>query len=125
MMTPPYRCSSSVRWMRPSAGRPPRPRTRACAMGRCSPRIMLTKIRVMLSVSCSDLVKRRVTARELRARLSQPILVLGTPAPPLAEAADRIHQLEQLEAPQHLGCVEQVAGEHRDHALLELPRIAR
>src|SRR5882724_9148921 len=56
-----------------------------------------------------DLVQRRVAAGELRARLRQPILVLGTPALPLTQAADRIDQLEQLQAPQHLGRVEQVA----------------
>src|ERR1700735_5607419 len=67
----------------------------------------------------SGFVQRRVAARELRARLRQTVLVLRTPMTPVAHAADRIHQLEQLQAPQHLRRIEQVAGEHGDHALLQ------
>jgi hypothetical protein len=32
---------------------------------------------------------------------------------------------EQLESPQHARRIEQVASEHRDHALLQLPCISR
>jgi len=58
-------------------------------------------------------------------RLGQPVIVFGAPAPPVAQGVDRIDQLEQSQAPQHLRRVEQVAREHGDHALLQLPGIVR
>src|SRR5256885_11645796 len=51
--------------------------------------------------------------------------VPGAPTPPVPQAVDRIDQLEHSQAPQHLRRIEQVAGEHGDHALLQLPGIVR
>src|ERR1700677_2399278 len=66
-----------------------------------------------------------VAAGEFGASLRQPISMLGSPAPEVAQARDRVHQFEQPQAAQYLGGIEQVAGEHGNHALFQLPDIAR
>src|SRR6185437_6425982 len=73
----------------------------------------------------SSLVQWRIATREFGPRLGQPETVFGAAAAPVAQEGDRVDELEQLESPQHLRGVEQVAGQHRDHALFQLPGVAR
>src|SRR5580698_192993 len=76
-------------------------------------------------VGLSGFIQRRGAAGELRACLRQPVAMFLAPAAPISDPADRIYELEDFQTPQHLGRVEQVAGEHRDDTLLQLPGIAR
>src|SRR5262245_3715567 len=70
-------------------------------------------------------VERRGTAAELRARLGEPKATAGAPAPPFTQRQGPIDELEELQPPEYPRRIEQIAGEHGDHALLEFQRIAR
>ena len=65
-------------------------------------------------------VQRRVTAGKLRTRLRQPICVLGTPALPVAQAAECVDQLEKLQAPKHPELVGLAKGASRAKVLERL-----
>src|SRR5271169_5409231 len=70
-------------------------------------------------------IERRGAAGELLPGLFQAIAMLGTPSREVAQCRHGVDELECQQPAYDFRRIEQIAGQHRDHALLDLPDIAR